>query len=105
MVEEADMTCHYIKTQAECETAATALGLADTSAKDGTKTSELGTDPPYCFFEGGHLNFDKAGTNTGACGNAWTGKPDSHDVCLCHKESKLDRIVCGRKSFFSFGQN
>ena len=87
-------SCRYIETKAECEAAATALGLSDTTAEDGTKTSQPGTDAPYCFFEDGDLFFDGAGTNTGACGNAWNGNPNYLDICLCHKEGECGwRII------------
>ena len=82
-------SCHYIKTKTECEAAATSLGLSDTTAQDGTKTSQIDGDAPYCFFEDGDLFFDGAGTNTGACGHAWNGNPNFLDICLCHREGEF----------------
>ena len=63
----------------ECETAASALGLADLTAVDDGHTSGTSGDPPYCYnwISGGvhHLKFNPGGANTGDC------RPE--DQCLC----------------------
>ena len=66
-------TCNFIKTYSECEAAAQHLGLSDASA---TSSSNKGNhDPPYCYFEGGKLQFNSDGKNTGKCG--------AFKTCLC----------------------
>ena len=72
-------SCNWITTMAECETAARALGLSDTSVEDDAAFTEGGwsSDPPYCYLWIGretHLRFN-VGTNTGSC--------NSGDNCLC----------------------
>ena len=63
-----------IKTLADCSAAGAALGLSDKTAVDDGQNGES-YDPPYCYFEGGSLKFNSAGTNTGDC----TDK----DTCVC----------------------
>ena len=74
---EVDNACDVITTSSECEAAAQYLGLSDTSARSSNAGSY---DPPYCYFEGGELRFNSAGTNTGACG---AGSGQGYDQCLC----------------------
>ena len=65
----------------ECEAAAEYLGLSDTSAQASGNQGRL--DPPYCYFEGGRLQFNGDGiTNTGGCGEG-SGRGQYHDECLC----------------------
>merc|ERR1719506_1889861 len=63
-----------IKTLADCSAAGAALGLSDAPAVDDGQDGKS-YDPPYCYFEGGSLKFNSAGTNTGDC----TDK----DACVC----------------------
>ena len=63
-----------IKTLADCSAAGAALGLSDTPAVDDGQDG-VSYDPSYCYFEGGSLKFNSAGTNTGDC----TDK----DTCVC----------------------
>ena len=37
-------------------------------------------DPPYCYYEGGHLKFNAKGTNKGSCSR--------YDVCLCGRKGQ-----------------
>ena len=91
-------TCDFITTSSECEAAAEYLGLSDISAYASYNQGSL--DPPYCYFEGGNLQFNSDETNTGECGG---GSGEFHDKCLC-KSSGQQRNVpesdeCGgRKS-------
>jgi hypothetical protein len=65
----------YEIAQAVCETAATSLGLADTSAFVGSN-SAYATRPPGCIYDGGsNLRFNTLDTSLD-CGS------DSHN-CLC----------------------
>ena len=77
IIVEVDNACDVITTSSECEAAAQYLGLSDTSARSSNAGSY---DPPYCYFEGGELRFNSAGTNTGACG---AGSGQGYDQCLC----------------------
>ena len=64
---------------ADCGSAATALGLSDTSPTyDGQTATSMWAayDPPWCYFEGGHLKFNAGGSNTGVC-------KSNTDQCLC----------------------
>ena len=67
-------------TKSECETAAIALGLSDTTAIDDGQN--VSYDPPYCYFEpkGGvtGLKFNP-GVNTGSCGGP------NDDICICRQ--------------------
>ena len=66
-------SCSRVKSMSECETAARALGLSDTTVtNDGENWS---SDPPYCYFEGGALKYNP-GRNTGSCSGS--------DVCICN---------------------
>ena len=74
--------CNFITTILECEAAAQYLDLSDTSA---TISNNKGVgDPPYCYFEGGSLQFNSDGTtNTGGCGDSTYGYGNLFDRCLC----------------------
>ena len=68
--------CTRVTTISECETAAIALGLSDTTAIDDGEN--WGLDPPYCYFENGVLKFNP-GVNTGSCGGS------NDDICICRQ--------------------
>ena len=81
MLVDTPNACNFIMTSTECEAAATHLGLSDTSATPSPITSFDHTlDPPYCYIEGGSLQFNSDGANTGDCGG---GSGQYHDECLC----------------------
>ena len=83
IVEVAD-TCDVITTASECEAAAQYLGLSDTSATSSNNKGN--SDPPFCYFEGGSLQFNSNGKNTGDCGS---GSGQYYDKCLCHGQTAL----------------
>ena len=89
MIVEVANTCDFITTSSECEAAARYLGLSDISAYASYNQGSL--DPPYCYFEGGNLQFNSDETNTGKCGG---GSGQFHDKCLC-KSSGEPRNVFG----------
>ena len=73
--------CNFITNSSECEAAAQYMGLSDTSA---TIVNNKGNgDPPYCYYEGGHLQFNSDGTSTGGCGDLRHGSGNLFDRCLC----------------------
>lgn len=59
----------------ECDIAAQALGLSDTSASQDGQSGGVSYDPPFCYFEQGSLKFNIYGANSGSCTN--------NDQCLC----------------------
>ena len=79
---ESGSHCHHITTTSECERAARALGLPDTTVEDDAQTGATG-DPPYCYnwhdradSSNQILKFNTGGTNTGEC--------LAIDQCLCY---------------------
>ena len=79
IVDDPEITCDPIMSSSECEAAAEYLRLSDTSAQASDNQGRL--DPPYCYFEGGRLQFNGDGiTNTGGCGG---GSGQFRDECLC----------------------
>ena len=81
LVDDPTVTCDFIQTASECELAAQSLSLSDTTVY--LSNGGYSTDPPYCYEEGGSLNFDEAATNSGQCGYV-TSNPQHFDRCLCH---------------------
>ena len=75
-------TCELrIRTKAECEEAATQLGLSDTTA---TEVS-MRTAPPFCYLKNGNaLYFNNRGNANGMC--------ESNMVCVCKKPGTLSVI-------------
>ena len=66
------VTCNRITSMSECETAAIALGLSDTTViNDGENWDR---DPPYCYYEDSSLKYNP-GLNTGVC--------TPSDRCIC----------------------
>lgn len=65
------MTCERVTSKADCEMAATQLGLLDTEASD----EDTPDYPPYCYlFEGRSLYFN-------ANGNGYRANSDSVYIC------------------------
>ena len=54
--------CNHITSAAECETAAAALSLSDTTAT--VTTDSVSFAPPYCFWEGSYTLGFNTGGNT-----------------------------------------
>ena len=80
---------HSITTLVDCEAAAVALGLVDTTAVNDGQSSV--NDPRACYFEvgcgqvvTGGLKFN-SGANSGPCGKPqWSdGDGCGHDTCIC----------------------
>ena len=72
VVTSSSVTCNRITSMSECETAAIALGLSDTTVIDDGENWTA--DPPYCYYEVGSLKYNP-GLNTGIC--------DTSDQCIC----------------------
>ena len=65
-------TCERVTSKAECEDAASKLGLSDTTAWEETESGY----PPYCYFyDGAYLYFNKNGNSGTQC--------SSHGACIC----------------------
>ena len=79
--------CASVHSLEECEKAAHAMRLGDTTATIDTQAAA--SDPPYCYFEGGSLKFNAAASNTGTC--------TSFDMCLCRVE--VDTPMAGSCAF------
>ena len=78
-------TCEWITDKSECERAARALGLSDTTAT----TENMSGYPPYCYKSGWGLYFNEnKGSSTGCTSNK---------VCLC-KGKFLELIIILRAS-------
>ena len=60
--------CHPIRTIKECEKAAKVLHMRDTSAADDQQSAKGGVafDPPFCYYEAGHLKFNSRGSRPGS---------------------------------------
>ena len=67
--------CNNIMTASDCELAAWQLNLADKTVTDDGQNDGENFDPPYCYFEGNSLKFNKRGKNTGPC--------TTDDKCVC----------------------
>ena len=76
----------WIEDLAECEAAAVALGLSDTSAVDDGR-SEYHYYPKGCYEMFWNLKLNVAGTNTGSC-SFWR-------KCLCGEPTDADCVVNG----------
>ena len=86
IIEDSAMSCDFVRSATECESAANELGLADVSVEDDGQ-SGVDNDPPFCYFEFGSLKFNNLGTNTGPC--------TIHDQCLCRQNDFCAKIPCG----------
>ena len=85
MIEDAAISCEFVKSFQKCESAAHQLGLSDVSAEDDGQ-SGTSADPPFCYFEDGSLKFNNLGTNTGPC--------TTNDLCLCIENNFCAKIPC-----------
>jgi hypothetical protein len=86
-----------ITTSSECASAASALGLDDTTVSDDGQNG-VNYDPPNCYAEGRsrrrtgrrrslrYLKLNSGGTNTGECGD-W-------DQCLCKEDIDTTLLTC-----------
>ena len=63
-----------ITSSSGCANAAQALALADTTVTDDGQYG-VSHDPPFCYYEGSSLKYNKYGQNTGPC--------SASDKCLC----------------------
>ena len=80
------MSCDFVRSATECESAANKLGLSDvTVVHDGQ--IDVDFDPPFCYFEGGFLKFNNFGTNTGPC--------TTTDHCVCRQNNLCAKFPCG----------
>ena len=79
-----------IQSKAECEQAARAWNLSDTSVSHSNATSA--THPPGCIFDGQELRFGSL-NNTGVCSMA--------TKCLCRQSIALTLFRCACKDGFS----
>ena len=86
LIEDSAMYCDFVRSAAECKSAAIELGMADVTVEDD---GQIGVtyDPPFCYFEGGSLKFNNLGTNKGNC--------TTTDQCLCIVNSFCAKIPCG----------
>ena len=74
-------TCERVTSKAECEEAASQLGLSDTTASVET----TGGYPPYCYlFYGDDLYFNNDGNSRTEC--------SSRDPCIC--KWKTGKVNC-----------
>ena len=64
-----------IRSASECTAAGRYFGLTQSASPDNQYKAY--NDPPFCYYEGGTLKFNKYGSNTGYC--------RSDDICLCAK--------------------
>ena len=80
------MSCEYVMSASECESAAIELGLADVTVVDDGQ-NDVVYDPPFCYFERGSLWFNNLGTNKGPC--------TTTDQCLCRQNNFCAKFPCG----------
>ena len=82
---DSGISCDFVRTFSECESAAQELGLTDVTVEDDGQYRNP-YDPPFCYFEAETLKFNKWGTNTGPCTNT--------DVCVCRQNDACAMIPC-----------
>ena len=86
MIEDSAVSCDFVRSSSECESAARKLGLTDVTVADDGQSGA--TDyPPFCYFEGGSLKFNNMGSNTGPC--------TASKMCLCRQNEFCTKIPCG----------
>ena len=85
-VEDSAISCDFVRSASECESAAHELGLSDVTVFDDGQNGAF-HDPPFCYFEGEILKFNDLGTNTGHC--------TTYDVCLCRENDFCAKTPCG----------
>ena len=83
-----DLSCDFVRSITECESAARELRLSDVTAEYDRAYGEFSTfyDPPFCYFEDERLYFNKGG-NTGSC--------TASDRCLCRQNDFCAENSCG----------
>ena len=86
MVTDGTITCDFVRSSSECQSAAHKLGLTGVMVDDDRQMGAK-YDPPFCYFEGGSLKFNKLGTNTGPC--------STEDTCLCRQNEFCAKFPCG----------
>ena len=83
MIEDSAISCDYVRSASECESAAHEMGLSDLSATHiATAYDEY---PPFCVIYSDQLYFMPA--NTGPC--------TATDQCLCRQNDFCAKIPCG----------
>ena len=85
VIEDSAISCDFVRSSSECESAAHELGLSDVSVVDDGQNG-VTHSPPFCYFEGGSLKFNDLGTNTGSC--------TTTDKCLCRKNDFCAKTPC-----------
>ena len=103
IISDSAITCDFIRSASECESAANELGLSDLSA---TKPTSVGTyRPPFCHIVNERLYFSHA--NTGHCSANSKCICKQNDFCAkspcregqgdCDSDSECEgSLVCGR---------
>ena len=85
IIEDSAISCDFVRSSSECESAAHELGLSDVTVVDDGQNG-VTYDPPFCYFEGGSLKFNDLGTNTGSC--------TTTEKCLCRKNDFCAKTPC-----------
>ena len=83
IIEDSAMSCDFIRSASECETAAHKLGLGNLTATH--LTTAYNQFPPFCFIYGTTLYFSSA--NTGPCTEG--------AKCLCQQNDFCAKFPCG----------
>ena len=84
LVENGDISCDYIRSVSECETAARQLGLSDITAYGIDSTF----GPPYCWQHwSGHLYFNTRSSSMTAC-------DANNRKCLCRQNDLCAKYPC-----------
>ena len=93
LIEDSAISCDFVRSSSECESAANELGLSDVTVEDDDYydydyNAQIGLtdDPPFCYFEGGSLKFNNLGTNTGSC--------TTSDKCVCRLNDLCAKTPC-----------
>ena len=85
VIEDNAISCDFVRSASECESAANELGLADVTVIDDGQNG-VSFDPPFCYFEGGSLKYNNEGTNTGSC--------TTNDHCVCRQKDFCAKTPC-----------
>ena len=89
-IEDSAISCDFVRSASECESAAQEVGLSDVTVVDEGQNSlwyNPWYNPPLCYFEGGSLKFNNFGTNRGPC--------TATDQCLCRQNDFCAKTPCG----------
>ena len=90
IVKDSAISCDFVKSATECESAANKLGLADITVEDDGQDDYYYYDnPPFCYYYyvGGILKYNNLGINTGPCTSTYQ--------CLCRKNDFCAKFSCG----------